>query len=294
MERKSIGRRIWEITNPILVNLGVAFVVEWIILAIYYVPHFPRLMQMELTQEQLIEEMLELANVVYQYVVEISAISALLTIPILIFMKRKDGQKERKCGILPNKKAPLYKYLYIAVVGICLAVVANNILTLANLAEYSESYQKVEETLYAPSLPIQILCLGIIIPVCEEYVFRGLIYRRMRNPHFPMGAIISSSMIFGLYHMNGVQFLYATVCGVFLAYVYEKYGSMKAPILAHVLMNTVVCLLSEANAFTWMFSQTVRMALVTAICAAVGSSVFLLIRQIDEKPERVAVEPDEK
>lgn len=294
MERKSLGKRVWGIVSPILVNLGVAFVVEWIILTIYYLPHIPRLVQMQLTQEQLIEEMFELANVVYQYVVEISALSALLTVPILVFMKKKDSKKERELGILPNKKAPLSKYLYIAVVSVCLAVVANNIITLANLAEYSESYKKVEETLYSPSLPVQILCLGVVIPICEEYVFRALIYRRMRNPRLPMAAMISSSMIFGLYHMNGVQFLYATVCGVFLAYVYEKYGSMKAPILAHILMNTVVCILSEVNAFAWMFSNATRMAVVTAVCAAVGSAVFLLIRQIDEKPTVEKVESVEE
>ena len=91
MERKSLGKRVWGIVSPILVNLGVAFVVEWIILTIYYLPHIPRLVQMQLTQEQLIEEMFELANVVYQYVVEISALSALLRVPILVFMKKKDS-----------------------------------------------------------------------------------------------------------------------------------------------------------------------------------------------------------
>ena len=67
--------------------------------------------------------------------------------------------------------------------------------------------------------------------------------------------------------------------------MYEKYGSLKAPILAHVLMNVVVCVLSDVNAFTWMFSQPIRMAIITIVCAAIGSSVFLAVRQIDEKPD---------
>ena len=136
-----------------------------------------------------------------------------------------------------------------------------------------------------PSLPVQIICLGIITPVCEELVFRGLIYKRMRRDRSFIGAMISYAFIFGLYRMNLVQTIYAIVCGLLLAYLYEKYGSLKAPILAHVLMNIVVCVLSDVNAFTWMFSQPIRMAIITIACAMIGSSVFLLIQQIDEKPE---------
>jgi len=79
--------------------------------------------------------------------------------------------------------------------------------------------------------------------------------------------------------------IYGTLCGLLLAYLYEKYGSIKAPIFAHMLMNIVACLLTDVDGFTWMFSNPIRMALITIGCAALASTVFLGIRKIEEQPE---------
>lgn len=285
MEKRSIGRQIWEIVNPILVTMGIAFVVEMIVLLFCFMPYMPELMETVTNEELFMSKLEEMTASAYQYLVEITAVASLVTIPVLMFMRRRDVRKDREAGIAQNKKAPWYKYFLIVGISVPLAIMANNIITLSNLAEYSEAYQEATETLFMPSLPVQIICLGIITPVCEELVFRGLIYKRMRRDRSFIGAMISSAFIFGLYHMNLVQTIYAIVCGLLLAYLYEKYGSLKAPILAHVLMNIVVCVLSDVNAFTWMFSQPIRMAIITIACAMIGSSVFLLIQQIDEKPE---------
>ena len=158
-------------------------------------------------------------------------------------------------------------------------------MTLSNLAEYSVAYQETAEALYTPTLWVQLLCLGIIVPITEEYVFRGLIYKRIRRSASVMRAIISSAIFFGLYHGNSVQMIYGTLCGILLAYLCEKYGSMKAPIFAHMLMNIASCILTDVDAFTWMFVKPIRMAVITIACAAVASTVFLFIRDIDEKSE---------
>jgi membrane protease YdiL (CAAX protease family) len=173
----------------------------------------------------------------------------------------------------------------VAGISIPFSLGLNNILILSNLAEYSEAYQEATEALYTPSLPVQIVCVGVIIPIMEEYIFRGVIYKRMRRHATAKRAMISSAIFFGIYHGNSVQMIYAALCGLLLAYLYEKYGSIKAPILAHMLMNIVVCLLTDADGFTWMFSKPIRMALITIGCAALASTVFLEIRKIQEKPD---------
>lgn len=268
-----------------MITMGIAFVVEAIILSFYFMQDMPELMEVATNEELFVSKLEEMMTGAYQYMVEITAVSSLVTIPVLLFMKRRDARKERDAGITQNKRAPWYKYIFVAGVSVPLAIVANNIITLSNLAEYSEGYQEATEMLYMPSLPVQIVCLGIITPICEELLFRGLIYKRLRQDCSFVSAMIYSALIFGAYHMNLVQAIYGIVCGLLLAYLYEKYGSLKAPILAHIFMNVVVCVLSDVNAFTWMFSQPIRMAFITIACAAIGSSVFLLIRQIDEKPE---------
>lgn len=285
MQQRSVGKYIWEIFSPLLLHMVVSFVVEMILILVYYMQHTPELLTLLESDKEVTEQILEMAYSVYQYAVEITAIAALVTIPFLVWMTRKDLKEERAAGIIPNKKAPMSKYILVAGISIPFSLGLNNILTLSNLAAYSEAYQEAAEALYAPSLPVQIVCVGVIIPIMEEYIFRGLIYKRMRRYVTAKRAIISSAIFFGIYHGNTVQMIYGALCGLLLAYLYEKFGSIKAPILAHMLMNIVACLLTDVDGFTWMFSNPIRMAVITIGCAALASTVYLGIRKIEEQPE---------
>lgn len=285
MQRKSIGKQIWEVFSPLLVHLGAMFVVEMIVITGIYMQTLPELVEAMKTEEALMEYILEVTAKVYDHVVEITAMAALVALPFLLWLRKRDRKKESAAGIVPNKKAPLSKYILIVGISIAFSLGLNNILTLSNLAELSEAYQETAEALYTPALWVQILCLGLIVPITEEYVFRGLIYKRMRQTMSATRAIIASALLFGLYHGNSVQMIYGSLCGLLLAYLYEKYGSMKAPVLAHMLMNIVSCVLTDVDGFTWMFTKPMRMAVITIACAAIASTAFVFIREIKEKPE---------
>ena len=130
------------------------------------------------------------------------------------------------------------------IISIAASIALNNVILVCNLTEYSESYQQAAMSLYSPAFAMQIICLGIVFPIMEEYLFRGLIYRRIRPNMSAKWAIFISALFFGMYHGNLVQAVYGMVAGSILAYLYEKYGSMKAPILAHMLMNITTCIIT--------------------------------------------------
>lgn len=285
MQQISLRKYIWRIFSPLILQTVVAFLVEAIIIGIYTVIRLPEYKGAITTSEQMIEFSAQITNELYRYITEISAIAALVAIPFLGLMIYKDRKNAKKMGIIPNKKANLFQYSYIIGISIALSLGLNNILLLSNLAEYSESYQETATILYAPAFPVQILCVGIIIPIMEEMVFRGLVYKRMKESKSMFYALLTSSVLFGVYHGNSVQFIYALLTGVMLGYLYEKYGSLKAPILAHMLMNIVSCVLTKADVFTWIFSNMARMATITIGCAAVGSTMFVMIRGINEKTD---------
>jgi len=50
-------------------------------------------------------------------------------------------------------------------------------------------------------------------------------------------AVIISALMFGLYHGNLVQGIYAFIMGCLLALVYEWTGSFAAPVLFHMIAN---------------------------------------------------------
>lgn len=287
MQKKSIGSQIWELFSPLVVKILVTLAVETAIITAYIMPFMEGIIESATTQEELYQMTMEIALKTLPYSTQISAVAALVTIPFLLRMMKKDKKIEQEIGIVQNKKAPLGKYALIVGISIPVMIALNNILLLVNLVEYSEAYQEAATALYAPSFPIQILCVGIVIPIMEELIFRGLVYKRMRMRVSATRAIFSSAMFFGLYHGNSVQMIYGALCGLLLAYLYEKYGSVKAPIFAHVLMNVTACLVTEVDGFTWMFQQPMRVGGITVACAAIASSMYVLIREIDEKPEKI-------
>ena len=82
------------------------------------------------------------------------------------------------------------------------------------------------------------LYAGILAPVAEEILFRGLVQRTM----LPFGkkfAILISSLTFGLFHGNLLQTPYAFAVGLVLGYVAVEYNILWAIVL-HVINNLVL------------------------------------------------------
>lgn len=77
-----------------------------------------------------------------------------------------------------------------------------------------------------------------IAPVYEEYVFRKLIVER--TVQYGQGvAVLLSGLMFGLFHGNFNQFIFAFPLGVFLAFLYAKTGKLKVTIAIHMIVNFI-------------------------------------------------------
>lgn len=284
VQTKTIRGQMWDVFGPVLLRYAVAYVVEVIVIVAYAYHYVTSLgMVTAMTQEEINAHIQVVGERLLPYSTEIGALAALVTIPFLLRMMKKDRIREKVVTV--DKGCPNIKYVYAAIMSVAFSIALNNILLLANIAEYSETYQESVEMLYSPSFPMQLLCLGIIYPVMEELLFRGLVFRRIRA-HMPVGySIVSSAVFFGIYHGNMVQLIYGMIAGLMLGYLCEKFGTMKAPILAHVVINTVAVILTELDAFTWMFKVPVRMVIITIACAFVASSMFVLLRQEKQEVE---------
>ncbi|MDO5405698.1 MAG: CPBP family intramembrane metalloprotease [Eubacteriales bacterium] len=118
-------------------------------------------------------------------------------------------------------------------VGFCIFL--NNLLML--LDPLSAGFERAGQLLSGPSLAVQILSVGLVIPLAEELVFRGFAYERLREVLSVRGAVAASAVYFGLFHGNLVQGIYATVFGVILALLCERYDSLTAAWLFHGAAN---------------------------------------------------------
>ncbi len=74
-------------------------------------------------------------------------------------------------------------------------------------------------------------------PVVEELLFRGIIFSRWANKWGAKRAIIFSSLLFGVLHVEGT--LGAFVFGVVMCLLYLRTRTLLIPIACHMLNNAV-------------------------------------------------------
>ncbi len=119
------------------------------------------------------------------------------------------------------------------------------ILTAQWLGERAESQKIIEFFInsVAQSNPWQIAATaaaGILIaPATEEFLFRGYIYGTVRRYLGPIAAILLSSALFALIHMNLLSLPSLFVLAICFALAYEATGSLLVPMAMHAFFNAL-------------------------------------------------------
>lgn len=89
-----------------------------------------------------------------------------------------------------------------------------------------------------------IIYVCIVGPAMEEFVFRGVILGGLLKKYLVKKSIIVSALLFGIVHLNGIQFINGFLLGVLLGYVYVKTKSIYLCMYSHMLFNSIVFVLA--------------------------------------------------
>lgn len=93
-----------------------------------------------------------------------------------------------------------------------------------------------------------VLTLGILVPIAEEILFRGIVFpvlkARLGDAAF---AILVSALIFGAFHLVPAQIVVGVVLGLPLAWLRHWSGSLLPPIALHMTHNLGVVALIAWN-----------------------------------------------
>ncbi len=279
MKQESWGRRIWRLLYPGLTYFGICFIVEaaaavWI--AFTTVSRYD-IGTLSSQINQIVNEMLQRT---LSIALELQVIAAALTLPVLILYYRMDRKREAAAGQARSyQKARPWQFLPVIVLGMTACLAGNNLIMASGLYQVSESYQEISELLYGGKLAIEFIGLGILVPVVEEMIFRGLMYRRLRE-YTPMGpAAVVCSLIFAFYHGNLVQGVYAFCLSLLFIYVYERFHSMAAPVLFHGAANLVSVAVSELGLLDWAYRSAGTFWGMTVLCCGLLILMVYLIER---------------
>ncbi|MDR1254924.1 MAG: CPBP family intramembrane metalloprotease [Puniceicoccales bacterium] len=81
---------------------------------------------------------------------------------------------------------------------------------------------------------ISVICLA---PLCEEWLFRGIVYRFLNTRFNHVIALTVSSFLFAVLHLHFASFLPLFFLGCWLGYAYRSTGDIKVSIFLHALFN---------------------------------------------------------
>lgn len=84
---------------------------------------------------------------------------------------------------------------------------------------------------------VMVILGGLFVPIAEEVLFRGVLYRWMRQFSSPWVAIPVSSALFGLLHGDIAVAGATFVMGIILAWFYERSHSLWPSIVIHAVNN---------------------------------------------------------
>ncbi|SDB82631.1 hypothetical protein SAMN05421734_101233 [Pelagirhabdus alkalitolerans] len=170
-----------------------------------------------------------------QYTSYIDAVSFLLA--YLIFKGVRDALKDQY-SLEPMKQLSTYGYIVGSVGLIYLSqFIIIDLLTLEEAGSQVDLFGLGDINLTTVNVLLISGVFIIIAPLLEEVLFRGFIFGFLAEKLGLTVGFIASSVIFGLLHPGHI--LSATIMGFIITGVYYKTRTLWAPILLHLIWNSI-------------------------------------------------------
>lgn len=197
-----------------------------------------------------------------------------------------DGKRNQSDKCIDERG--FYRYTGLCVLIFLLIAVSLNALFLQSpWIRYFGTFNETSQNQANTPLIMAIILFGIVSPLVEEYLFRGLVFERMKQCFTLPVSIFISALFFGIYHGNMVQGVYGFLTGLYLALVFEQcqkkisgIGAKKAllvPIICHAAANLLVY---AGGLYEWFTKMPILLAVLLLIVALVLYGFTLTQRSI--------------
>ncbi len=259
--------RIWKLFYPLLIHLSVSvlgsLIFSTVILALG-------------NGNQ--EETMNLA-MKYNFIVTFVLDGVILF--ILLYFFKKDS---RRLISVKMKITPIH-WLVIIICGVSACLAVNYLISLSGLIQiFYEQYEEISNLLYYGNIWQEVILMAIAAPALEEVLFRGLIYKRLRTYCTYPVALVISALLFGVYHGNVVQGVYAFLLGMVMAFLYERFRTIWAPILFHASANLISVIITEVPSISNFFDSNAFIVMIVSILIALGT-IYLIQYNLRPKEE---------
>ncbi|WP_311407924.1 CPBP family intramembrane glutamic endopeptidase [Liquorilactobacillus uvarum] len=149
-------------------------------------------------------------------------------------------------NIVMSKKIHSFAVIAWGVTGMVTALILQRISFFIETSFFHQSIvsQNTTETLTVLNhYPYYIFFVVLAAPIMEELVFRKVLFGNLGTLIGPVGSALISSTLFSIAHQDG-HFLTYVIMGLVFCFIYAKTGKIISSMLSHVLLNTLIVVLS--------------------------------------------------
>ena len=108
----------------------------------------------------------------------------------------------------------------------------------------AENYaQNMDSLMDGAALPVRILVIALVPAISEETLFRGYILGSLKKKLAPRAVILITALLFGIFHMNLFQGIYAALLGAVLAGAVYLTESILPASIIHFTANLLAVIL---------------------------------------------------
>lgn len=159
--------------------------------------------------------------------------------------------------------------------------------------DLTNQYSELIESLMGGNIWLSMFVTVILAPLAEEFLFRGVTLRKAQRIMPFMAANILQAVLFGIYHLNWIQGVYAFVLGMILGFTAEYFHSIWASILLHAFVNASAEVLSALPAaVTETYIGVIGIAFVGVVLLFVAAKLYPKARK--EPVEAMATEENKE
>ncbi len=172
---------------------------------------------------------------------------------VLVFWLARWHREWRSAMVLPPEPDRIWRHLLYGGIAGLILVPTVGLISGGIEAVFREAvgHQVVVPEQVAPGLShlaagALVVLAAVIAPISEEFFFRGVLFRTVRDRHGFWPAALASAIPFGLVHYVPSPAIDALVLqltmvftGIGLAWIYERRGTIVASMAAHMAFNVV-------------------------------------------------------
>lgn len=195
---------------------------------------------------------------------------------------------------IKNKKVPLhYAILCLCIFPGMSTVVSYLSYSLTDaLRSVGIPIKDIESSIPEPDgifrIVVLVFVMAVLPAICEELIYRGFVLRGFVE-YGKTGAIVVSSVAFGLMHATVQQIPFAFVIGLFLGYVALRFDSLVLTMALHFLNNFISCFFLVLQLY--VDEKTVEIIsfcsdLFFVSLSLLASAIFIILSVYEKKSEK--------